>query len=111
MPKQVLFLHSYPIKNYLFLCCNCRNKYFRYLVQVCRLNGRSVRGPFLCKTIQIQFLAVDNADASEFHFQEVFEDILEEAQYDDEIRYIDLKAIQSCRKQLTLAGNLIRPAV
>ncbi len=38
--------------------------------------------------------------------QEVFEDILEEAQYDDEIRYIDLKAIQSCRKQLTLAGNL-----
>ncbi|MDE5932647.1 MAG: hypothetical protein K2H40_09230, partial [Lachnospiraceae bacterium] len=38
--------------------------------------------------------------------QQVFADILDEAKYDDDISYIDLKAIQSCQKQLTLAGNL-----
>lgn len=38
--------------------------------------------------------------------QEIYEEVLEEAQYDPEITYIDLKAIQSCKKQLTLAGNL-----
>ncbi|MDE6749992.1 MAG: hypothetical protein K2K21_13170 [Lachnospiraceae bacterium] len=38
--------------------------------------------------------------------QQVFEEALEEAQYDEGISYIDLKTIQSCRKQLTLAVNL-----
>ncbi|MDD6811319.1 MAG: DUF6240 domain-containing protein [Lachnospiraceae bacterium] len=38
--------------------------------------------------------------------QQVFEDILEDTKQDDTIGYIDLKAIQSCKKQLTLAGNL-----
>lgn len=40
--------------------------------------------------------------------EQVFEDVLEEAQYDTDINYIDLKAIQSCRKQLTLAAGLAR---
>ena len=38
--------------------------------------------------------------------QHVFEEVLEEAQNAPDIRYLDLKAIQSCSKQLTLAGNL-----
>lgn len=38
--------------------------------------------------------------------QQVFEEILDEARYAPGISYIDLKAIQSCRKQLTLAVNL-----
>ncbi|MCM1121134.1 MAG: DUF6240 domain-containing protein [Eubacterium sp.] len=40
--------------------------------------------------------------------QQVYEDVLEEAQYAPGISYIDLKAIQSCHKQLTLAGNLAK---
>lgn len=36
----------------------------------------------------------------------VYQDILDEAQYDEGIHYIDLKAIQSCQKQLALAGSL-----
>ena len=38
--------------------------------------------------------------------QNIFEEILEDARYDEEINFIDLKAIQNCHKQLTLAGNL-----
>ena len=37
---------------------------------------------------------------------QVLDEILEEAQYDVETRYIDLKAIQSCHRQLALASNL-----
>lgn len=37
---------------------------------------------------------------------QVFDEVLEEAQYDAETRYIDLKAIQSCHRQLSLAANL-----
>ena len=48
----------------------------------------------------------DTAQNAYEEMEQVFEDILEEAQYDADIKYIDLKAIQSCRKQLTLAGNL-----
>ena len=48
----------------------------------------------------------DSTQEAYGEMQEVFEDILEEAQYDSGINYIDLKAIQSCQKQLTLAGNL-----
>lgn len=40
--------------------------------------------------------------------QQVYEEALEEAQYEPGIHYIDLKAIQSCRKQLALAGNLAK---
>lgn len=47
--------------------------------------------------------------------QEAFEEMeqilgetLEEAQYNTDINYIDLKAIQSCRKQLTLAAGLAK---
>ena len=40
--------------------------------------------------------------------EQVFEEVLEEAQYDADISYIDLKAIQSCRKQLTLAAGLAK---
>ena len=38
--------------------------------------------------------------------QHVFEEVLEEAKNAPDIRYLDLKAIQSCSKQLTLAGNM-----
>lgn len=38
--------------------------------------------------------------------EQVFGEVLEEAQYNPGISYIDLKAIQSCRKQLTLAIGL-----
>ncbi|MDE6846054.1 MAG: hypothetical protein K2J99_09835 [Lachnospiraceae bacterium] len=40
--------------------------------------------------------------------QQVYEDVLEEAQYNPGITYIDLKSIQSCHKQLTLSGNLAK---
>ncbi|MDE7130357.1 MAG: hypothetical protein K2O65_00975 [Lachnospiraceae bacterium] len=40
--------------------------------------------------------------------EQVFEEVLEEAQYNPDISYIDLKAIQSCRKQLTLAAGLAK---
>ncbi len=40
--------------------------------------------------------------------EQVFEDVLEEAQYNADINYIDLKVIQSCRKQLTLAAGLAK---
>lgn len=40
--------------------------------------------------------------------EQVFGEVLEEAQYGADINYIDLKAIQSCRKQLTLAAGLAR---
>lgn len=38
--------------------------------------------------------------------QQVYEEVLEEAQTDSSNGYLDLKTIQSCHKQLTLAGNL-----
>ena len=40
--------------------------------------------------------------------EQVFGEVLEEAQYNPDISYIDLKAIQSCRKQLTLAAGLAK---
>lgn len=48
----------------------------------------------------------DSTQEAYHEMQQAFEEILEEAQYDAGINYIDLKAIQSCQKQLTLAGNL-----
>lgn len=50
----------------------------------------------------------DTAQAAYEEMQQVYEEILEEAQYDTDITYVDLKAIQSCHKQLTLAGNLAK---
>lgn len=50
----------------------------------------------------------DSAQEAYDEMQQVFEGVLEEAKYDAGISYIDLKAIQSCQKQLTLAGNLAR---
>ncbi|MBD5485557.1 MAG: hypothetical protein HDR18_08590 [Lachnospiraceae bacterium] len=40
--------------------------------------------------------------------EQVFGEVLEEAQYSPDINYIDLKAIQNCRKQLTLAAGLAK---
>ena len=40
--------------------------------------------------------------------EQVFEEVLEETQYNPDISYIDLKAIQNCRKQLTLAAGLAK---
>ncbi|MDE6386560.1 MAG: hypothetical protein K2L82_01995 [Lachnospiraceae bacterium] len=50
----------------------------------------------------------DTAQAAYEEMQQVYEEVLEEAQYDTDITYVDLKAIQSCHKQLTLAGNLAK---
>ncbi len=53
--------------------------------------------------------AMTDKDAVQEAFEEmqhVFEEILEEAKYADNIHYIDLKEIQSCQKQLSLARNL-----
>ena len=50
----------------------------------------------------------DTAQDAYEEMQQVFEEVLEEAQYDTGITYIDLKSIQSCHKQLTLAGNLAK---
>lgn len=47
----------------------------------------------------------DSATEAYDEMQSVFEDILDEAQYSGDMNYIDLKAIQNCHKQLTLAGN------
>jgi len=48
----------------------------------------------------------DSAQEAYGEMQQVFEEVLEVAQYDAGINYIDLKAIQSCQKQLALAGRL-----
>ncbi len=50
----------------------------------------------------------DSVQEAYDEMQQVFEEVLEEAKYDAGINYIDLKAIQSCQKQLTLAGNLAK---
>ncbi len=50
----------------------------------------------------------DSAQAAYEEMRQVFEEVLEDAQDNESISYIDLKAIQSCRKQLTLAGGLAR---
>ena len=50
----------------------------------------------------------DSAQEAYDEMQQVFEEVLEEAKYDTGNSYIDLKAIQSCQKQLTLAGNLAK---
>lgn len=50
----------------------------------------------------------DTAQDAYEEMQQVYEEVLEEAKYDEGITYIDLKSIQSCHKQLTLAGNLAK---
>lgn len=50
----------------------------------------------------------ETAQDAYMEMNQVFEEILEEEQYDAESRYIDLKFIQSCHRQLSLAANLSR---
>ncbi|MDE6663701.1 MAG: hypothetical protein K2K46_10225 [Lachnospiraceae bacterium] len=50
----------------------------------------------------------DSAQEAYSEMQQTYEEVLEEAKYDKDIQFIDLKAIQSCHKQLTLAGNLAK---
>ncbi len=50
----------------------------------------------------------DSTQEAYGQMQQVYEEILEEARYSPGITYVDLKAIQSCHKQLTLAGNLAK---
>ncbi|MCM1087977.1 MAG: DUF6240 domain-containing protein [Muribaculaceae bacterium] len=56
----------------------------------------------------LQEAMADKESAQEAYqeMEETYAEILDEAQYDADIQYLDLKAMQSCRKQLTLAGNL-----
>ncbi|MBD5453060.1 MAG: hypothetical protein HDR30_01865 [Lachnospiraceae bacterium] len=48
----------------------------------------------------------DSVQEAYEEMQQVYQDILEEARYAEGINYIDLKAIQSCQKQLALAGGM-----
>lgn len=50
----------------------------------------------------------DSTQEAYGEMQQIFEDVLKEAEDGTGIQYIDLKAIQSCKKQLTLAGNLAK---
>lgn len=56
----------------------------------------------------LQESMTDKESAQEAYeeMQQVYEDVLKEAENGTGIQYIDLKAIQSCQRQLTLAGNL-----
>ncbi|MBQ6806956.1 MAG: hypothetical protein IJO97_05950 [Lachnospiraceae bacterium] len=58
----------------------------------------------------LQNAMVDKESMQEAYeeMQQVYEEILEEAQTESSVGYLDLKAIQSCQKQLTLAGNLAK---
>ena len=48
----------------------------------------------------------ESAQEAYSEMSQVFEEILEEQQYDAETKYIDLKFIQSCHRQLALAANM-----
>lgn len=48
----------------------------------------------------------ETAQEAYSEMSQVFEEILEEEQYDADTKYIDLKFIQSCHRQLALAVNL-----
>lgn len=48
----------------------------------------------------------DSAKEAYEEMQHTLEEVLEEAQYGEDVHYIDLKMIRSCQKQLALAGNL-----
>ncbi len=50
----------------------------------------------------------DTAQEAYEEMQQVFEEVLEEAGYNTDLSYIDLKMIQSCHRQLALAGSLAR---
>lgn len=50
----------------------------------------------------------DSTQEAYNEMQAAFEAVLEDAQYDTGINYIDLKAIHSCHKQLALAGSLAK---
>lgn len=56
----------------------------------------------------LQEAMVDKESMQEAYeeLQKVYEEVLDEAQTDSSNGYLDLKTIQSCKKQLTLAGNL-----
>ena len=58
----------------------------------------------------LQNAMVDKESMQEAYeeMQQVYEEILEEAQTESSVGYLDLKAIQSCQKQLTFAGNLAK---
>jgi hypothetical protein len=49
----------------------------------------------------------DSAENAYDEMQDTFEGMIEEAE-EGEITYLDLKALQSCKKQLSLAGSLAR---
>lgn len=61
-------------------------------------------------TARLQEALTDKDSAQEAYgeMQHVYEKILEEARYGAGITYVDLKAIQSCHKQLILSGNLAK---
>ena len=50
----------------------------------------------------------DSTQEAYEEMQQVYEEVLEEARYSPGINYVDLKMMQSCYRQLALAGNLAR---
>ncbi|MBO5210173.1 MAG: hypothetical protein J6B68_12670 [Lachnospiraceae bacterium] len=58
----------------------------------------------------LQEAMVDKESMQEAYeeLQQVYEEVLEESQEDSSNGYLDLKTIQSCHKQLALAGNLAK---
>ncbi len=50
----------------------------------------------------------DSAQEAYGEMQQVFEEALDHARYSADLSYIDLKMMQNCYKQLTLAGNLAK---
>ncbi len=50
----------------------------------------------------------DSAQEAYEELQQVYDEVLEEARYSPGMNYVDLKTMQSCYKQLALAGNLAK---
>ena len=50
----------------------------------------------------------DSAQEAYEELQQVYDEVLEEARYSPDMNYVDLKMMQSCYKQLALAGNLAK---
>lgn len=50
----------------------------------------------------------DSAQEAYEELQQVYDEVLEEARYSPGMNYVDLKMMQSCYKQLALAGNLAK---
>ncbi len=102
--KQPVTVNNLAAANMLM---NSRGALFKKLKEYTAAD-KEAKAEHAAAHLQEAFTDKDSAQAAYEEMREAFEEVLEEAQYDTDITYIDLKAIQSCRKQLTLAGNLAK---